>query len=102
MKKKTKKTSRKSPLVIIVGLVLVLSFVQLLISHRLAAYGRVVRELEDKAGQLEKENKQLEEEIGQIGSLINISQRAEKLGLIKVDHVLQLTPQVPVAYHSDL
>ena len=80
------------------GLAIGLSLIQLVISHRLAVAGETVRVLEAKALALEKENRLLEEEVSHVGSLSNLSLRAQELGLQKVDDVLRLTPEVPVAY----
>jgi len=82
---------------IVITLVLILSLVQLLISHRLATTGEVVKKLEIRASQVEKENAFLEEEISQKGSLSEVSQKAEQLGLVRTSSILYLTSQIPVA-----
>jgi len=83
--------------IIIIGIVIFLSLVQLVISHSLATTGEKVRQLELKATQLEKENAVLTEEINKTGSLSRIAKEAEKLGLVKATQVLHLTPEIPVA-----
>jgi len=82
---------------IVIILVLILSLVQLLISHRLATTGEVVKKLEVRASQIEQENAFLEEEISQKGSLSEVSQKAEQLGLVRTSSILYLTSQIPVA-----
>lgn len=90
---------KKDKLVIsIIGIIIILSLVQLYISHSLAAAGEKVGLLETKARQLEFQNAILEEEIAKVGSLNNVSAEAEKLGLVKSDRVIHLTPQMPVAW----
>jgi len=93
-----KKVRKKTGLIfILISLVLLLSLVQLVISHHLATAGERVRQLEKKASQIEQENRRLQKEISQMGSLAKISSEAEKLGLEKSIQVLHLTPQLPVA-----
>lgn len=83
---------------VIIGLVIVLSLVQLVISHSLAAAGEKARQLETKAEELRFKNTVLEEEIAQIGSLSRVLVEAQKIGLIKASRALHLTPQLPVAW----
>jgi cell division protein FtsL len=85
-------------LIIISGLIVILSLVQLFISHSLAAAGEKVGLLENRAKQLEFENAILEEEIAKTGSLSRISEEAERLGFIKSGKAIHLTPQLPVAW----
>lgn len=82
---------------VVASLVLILSLIQLLISHRLATTGEVVKELETKAAQVEQENAIFKEEISQKGSLTEVSQKAEQLGLVRTSSVFYLTSQIPVA-----
>lgn len=82
---------------IVASLVFTLCLVQLLISHRLAATGELVERLEVKAAEVEQENVVLKEEISQIGSLTEISQKAKQLNLVRTSSILYLTSQIPVA-----
>lgn len=84
-------------LAIIIFIILSLSLIQLVISHRLATSGEQVRLLETEISSLEKENNKLSAEINQIASLSRIASEAEKMGLIKATIVLRLTPEIPVA-----
>ena len=88
---------RSKLLFLIVGLVIILSLTQLVISHNLATTGETVRQLELQADQLEEENATLTAEINKIGSLARITEEAQKLGLVKATQVLHLTPEIPVA-----
>lgn len=90
--------SKNYPLTfVIIGLVIILSLIQLFISHRLATTGEIVKKLEAQASQIEQENALLEEEISQMGSLTEVSQKAEQLGLVRTSNILYLTSQIPVA-----
>lgn len=89
---------KKIPLTfIVIGLVLVLSLTQLLIAHRLATTGEVVKKFEIKAAEIEQENAFLKEGISQTGSLSEVFQKAEELGLVRTSSILYLTSQIPVA-----
>lgn len=83
--------------IVIIGIVIFLSLVQLVISHNLATTGEKVRQLELKAAQLEKENAALTTEINKNGSLSRIAEEAQNLGLVKITKILHLTPEIPVA-----
>jgi len=83
--------------ILITVLVLGLTLVQLVITHRLATAGETVRELEIKASRLEEKNELARQEINQLGSLRRIFQEAEKLGFVRQNKLLHLTPEVPVA-----
>jgi len=82
---------------LIVTLVLLLAGMQLVMAHCLATTGEQMRQLEDKASLIQKENQLLSEEINKMGSLNRIASEAGKLGLVKANNFLNLTPQVPVA-----
>lgn len=96
MTKESKNKNYRLTLMVIC-LVLILCLIQLFISHRLATTGQVVKEFELKAAKIEQENKLLEEEISQKGSLTVVSQKAEQLGLTRTTSILYLTSQIPVA-----
>jgi cell division protein FtsL len=94
----TKKEYKKPKLIFLITfLVIGLSLVQLIISHRLATLGGSMRQLEEKQTYLAEENKKLSEEINQMGSLSLVASKAEEIGLVKAKKVLHLTPQIPVA-----
>jgi hypothetical protein len=93
-KKKAKKLSLTH---LVVVLVVALALIQLLISHRLATDGEMVKQLEAKATRIEKENVLLEEKLYQQASLINVAHRAKELGLSKTSDVWHLSSQIPVA-----
>jgi len=84
-------------LLIVIFLVALLAIVQLLISHKLATMGERLRQTEKIASRKVGENQNLEEEIGKIGSLANISSQAQSLGFVRTTQVLHLVPQIPVA-----
>lgn len=97
-KEKKKNPTRKPKLIFLVGVVLlILSSVQLIISHNLATAGETVRQLELKNSQLEEENRILSDEISKMGSLARISSEAKRIGLIKTTQVVHLPSEVPVA-----
>lgn len=82
---------------LIFALICLLFSVQLVVSHRLATAGEVVKKLESEAKKLSQDNTLLKEEISKMGSLSQISSEAAKLGLGRSSQVLHLTPQIPVA-----
>lgn len=91
------KNKKKSSLIVFVfSLVLVLSLVQLIISHRLATLGEKIRFFEKETSQIEQEIIVLNEQLGGIASLSNVAFQAEELGLQKATQIWHLTPQVPV------
>lgn len=87
---------KKMP-IFIICVVIILSLVQLVISHNLASAGEKVRQLEIKTAQLEQENNALRGEINKTASLARITEEAKTLGLVKTTTVLHLTPEIPVA-----
>lgn len=95
--KKENKNKKSKLFYLIVTLVLLLAGLQLVMAHCLATTGEQMRQLEDKANLIEKENQLLSEEINKMGSLNRIASEAGKLGLMKAGNFLNLTPQVPVA-----
>lgn len=95
--KKSKSKTRQGLVPLIIILVLILSLVQLYISYNLSTAGVKVKALEEKSLVLEKANRQLNQEISQVGSLTSISLKATELGLVRTTQVLHLIPQVPVA-----
>ncbi|MBM3205417.1 hypothetical protein FJZ41_01015 [Candidatus Shapirobacteria bacterium] len=97
-----KKKELKKPkfVFLVIGVIVVLALAQLAISHWLATAGGRMRQLEEKAQILTEKNRLLAEEINQMGSLSRIASEAQKLGLVKAQQVLHLTPQVPVALEN--
>lgn len=83
--------------ILIITFVVGLALVQLVITHRLATVGEAVKELEIEASRFEEKNELFRQEINQLGSLRRISQEAEKLGFVRQNDLLHLTPEVPVA-----
>lgn len=83
--------------ILIIAFVIGLALVQLVITHRLATAGEVIRELEIETSRLEEKNGLVRQEINQLGSLRRISQEAEKLGFVRQNSLLHLTPEIPVA-----
>ncbi|HUV42385.1 MAG TPA: hypothetical protein VMY36_00545 [Patescibacteria group bacterium] len=82
---------------LIIILVIALALGQLLLTHRLATDGEMVKEFELNAARLEDKNEILRQEITQLGSLREVAQKAEKLGFVHNSHLLHLTPELPVA-----
>lgn len=95
--KKENKNKKPKLIFLIVTLVLLLAGMQLVMAHCLATTGEQMRQLEDKANLIGKENQLLSEEINKMGSLNQIASEAGKLGLVKANNFLNLTPQIPVA-----
>jgi len=95
--KKENKNKKPKLIYLIVTLVLLLASLQLVMAHCLATTGEQMRQLEDKASLIGKQNQLLTEEINKMGSLNQIASEAGKLGLVKANNFLNLTPQVPVA-----
>ena len=88
---------RTKLLIIIGGLVLVLTAVELIVCYRLAAAGEEVRRWENRSAELEQQNRILTTEISQTGSLAKISSQAQDLGFVRSTQVWHLTSQIPVA-----
>lgn len=95
--KKENKNKKPKLIFLIVTLVLLLAGLQLVMAHGLATTGEQMRQLEEKASLIQKENQLLTEEINKMGSLNQIASEAGKLGLVKANNFLNLMPQVPVA-----
>jgi cell division protein FtsL len=93
--KSSKKLSNITPAMFLV--VILLALVQIFIAHQLVTAGKKVGELEKLAAKIEIQNEKLKEEINQNGSLVIVSQRAEKLGFKKANDLFYLTSEVPVA-----
>jgi len=96
MNTKSKKKN-KGLILLVILITIILSLIQLTISHRLASAGEKVKQLELTALELEQKNITLEKEINQMGSLATVSSKAEALGLTKVQKVSFVASQVPVA-----
>jgi len=92
---KQKRYSRVSILVVL--MVIILSLVQIVISHYLSTSGEKVRQLEDRITFLEQENRLLNGEISAVGSLSSISTKASELGLVRTSQIQHFAPQIPVA-----
>ena len=95
--KKENKNKKPKLIFLIITLVLLLAGMQLVMAHCLATTGDQMRQLEDKASLIGKQNQLLAEEINKMGSLNQIASEAGKLGLVKANNFLNLMPQVPVA-----
>ena len=80
------------------ALVLLLTFVQFVISYRLATMGDRVRKAESRAVELEANNHLLTSQINKMGSLLEISTKANNLGFVRTTQVVHLKQEVPVAY----
>ena len=87
---------RKLP-ILITFLVIGLALVQLVLTHHLATAGGAIKELEIEASRLAKKSELISQEITQLGSLRRVSQEAEKLGFVRHNSLLHLTPEIPVA-----
>lgn len=97
MKKDNHQNNKPKLSILVIMVVIILSLVQIVISHHLSTSGEKVRQLEEKTVQLEQENRQLNEEISNVGSLANVSFKATELGLVRTSQVEHLAPQIPVA-----
>jgi len=98
--KKTAKIRKPKLMILTTAIAFVLALAQLAITYGLATTGGRMRQLEGRAEILAQENRVLTEEINQMGSLTRIAKEAELLGLVKVNQVLNLAPQVPVALEN--
>lgn len=92
-----KKNRKPKLLIFIFSLVLILSLLQLVISHRLATLGEKIRFLEDETKEKEDQNLTLTQQIADLASLRQVASRAVQLGLIKADRIVSISPQIPVA-----
>ncbi|MCJ7804724.1 hypothetical protein MUP35_03275 [Patescibacteria group bacterium] len=95
--KKENKNKKPKLIFLIITLVLLLAGMQLVMAHCLATTGEQMRQLEDKASLMGKQNQLIAEEINKMGSLNQIASEAGKLGLVKANDIFNLMPQVPVA-----
>ena len=96
MKKNSQKRYPKVSILVIV-MAIILSLVQIVISHHLSTSGEKVRQLEDRITFLEQENRLLNGEISTVGSLSSISTKASELGLVRTSQIQHFAPQIPVA-----
>jgi cell division protein FtsL len=85
--------------ILIMIVVAVLGVLQIWASHRLATSGERLTEIDDRIKQLQSDDLILSQEIYKAGSLAEISDKAGKMGLVKTTRVLNLTPEVSVAYN---
>ena len=86
------------PLIFGLGIaVVLLVVVQLGLTNYCASSGEQLAQLESRAVYLEEEIWQFEEEVGWLGSLTTIQVKAVELNFVKVDHVVYLSAQSPVA-----
>jgi len=88
---------RKNILKIIAFLVIVLASFQLFVSHQLGTSGRRLREIEQRAIELEKENRLLRADLACQASLAQIEKKARALGLEETNLVFDLTLQPALA-----
>jgi cell division protein FtsL len=79
-------------------LILILGGVQLLVSQRLVLAGEKFHDLNEKLVLEEKENESLLRKINESGCLRRIQARAEELGLVKVQTIVYLKTQTPIAW----
>lgn len=98
--KKQKKTHQPKLKTLIIITVLVLAAVELLVSHRLATAGQVVRQLELQAESLKKENQVMREKVALGGSLSSLAAKATELGLAKSQKIVSFSPEIPVALRT--
>lgn len=78
------------------SIVLLLTFVQIIVSNNLSTTGVVLGSLEDQINQYKKENAILREKLLTESSLTIISQKAEKLGFADSKTTVVLS-SVPIA-----
>lgn len=72
----------KKILKFVVGIVIILTLVQIVVSNNLSTTGVALGNLDDQIAQYRKENAILREKLLTESSLTNISQKAEKLGFL--------------------
>lgn len=77
-----------------------LSFLQVIVSNRLATLGEYLKEKQEESLIFEEENKRVQEEMEVKLSLINLTSEAKKLGLGNPEAILYLSPQIPLTMRS--
>lgn len=81
-------------------LAVALGGIQFLISCKLATAGYEVGKTEKRIQELESENSLLYDSVSKMGSLSEVSSKAEELGFVRTTHVVHLIPQLPVALNQ--
>lgn len=99
MKKKnlTEKEKKNTVWVVILSVLSLVVTVQLLTSNYLAGKGERLASLEKKASALERENRELQEELSQKSSLTKLAVDAQSSGFAKPENILYLDTSLPVA-----
>ena len=78
-------------------LVIILTLVQLGLTHHLATSGGAIRELEIETQRLKEKNEVLRQETTALGSLRRVAQKATEMGFVAQNDLLPLKPEIPVA-----
>lgn len=73
--------------VVIIGMVILTGFAYLVQVNKVSTTGFEIQELEQKAGELKKENAKLELEAARLESLNTIEERVQKLNLVSTEKV---------------
>ncbi len=81
----------------LLGLILILLFIQVLVSNRLATTGTVIIDTESKIADLTQQNSNLREKIASASALVTIKQKAVALGLDQQIKPIYLSEKLPVA-----
>ena len=101
MTQKNSNNQSKKPInIILVILVTLLSLVQILLSNRMATWGKRLKDLEEEVAKVQDENSKLELAIVSNGRLYQLAEEAKSLGFVESPPVINLTSQVPVALKS--
>lgn len=94
-KNSDKKQSRLH--LVLIGVVLILAFLQIVFANRLITTGEILQKLEQEAQILESENNKIANQIASQGSLQALKEKIDKLGFDKNPSVLHLSTESQVA-----
>lgn len=90
----------KRPIYVIIFIfvtILGLGIAQISIANQISTTGAELAQLQEEVDAYERENTILEEELLELASLTNISEKAEQLGFIEAKNQVALTNNLPLA-----
>lgn len=91
----------KRPIVVIISLItliVLLSFIQVVVSNRFSTTGLTLGEVEDRIAQYQKENAILTEKLLFASSYTHIASEAAQLGFVDSRNTVYITTPIPIAF----
>ncbi|MBI2029540.1 hypothetical protein HYT02_03940 [Candidatus Gottesmanbacteria bacterium] len=81
-------------------LIAILAVFQIIISNRLASYGRKISDISVKTNEILLENERIKKNIASSSAILTLTKRAEDLGFTKQAEIFYIDEQYPVAQNS--